>query len=109
MSSSRGSDDNGKFTIDFTPKAHLAIDLEQQLWLLLHEDEPSQLAGEVARAIEALAVHPYLGRRLQTPRTRKLFKLLLGRTGFFLTYEVLPRRRIVRIVGLIHGSGERAP
>ena len=89
-----------RFAIELHRNAQRDLEQEDAAWRLAHGNAPSKLDLDLAQASEALAAHPYLGPRIST--TRRLRKLLLRNTGYFLVYEVLPRKRIVRIVGLMH-------
>ncbi|HEY5925435.1 MAG TPA: hypothetical protein VIV11_27310 [Kofleriaceae bacterium] len=87
------------FAVVETRPAQRTVERETLEWEQLHEGEESQLPAEYASALSALATHPYLGSQLR--RRGHYRKLYLRRTGFFILYRLMPRRRIVVVVALV--------
>jgi hypothetical protein len=87
-----------RFTVTIMGPARRTLDRETNGWEALH-DEPSQLPDEFENAVNALAMHPYAGRRVPT-RPGHVRKYYLRRTGFFIVYRVKPRLRVIEIFSL---------
>ena len=96
-SSSPSSKHGTAFAVESSKRAERDLEAEATAWMQLHGSAPSKLGSDLANAREALAEHPYLGQRY-----RRLRKLLLRETGYFLIYEVFPRKRLIRIHGLAY-------
>jgi toxin ParE1/3/4 len=83
----------------------LALARLQEIRAFVALDKPEaaeRLAVRIVAAVEALRLHPYLGRAGQEPGTREL---VVGRTPFVVLYRVRGKRVLISTIW--HGAQKR--
>lgn len=97
-SSLRSSENSTLQSVEVSIRASRSLASSLQSWTAVHGEAPSRLPGELARALEALASHPYLGVAVGRKRRIELH------ISYFVFYRVYPRKRLVVITDIVHES-----
>lgn len=83
--------------------SHNALTNLERAFAFLVEHDPnaaSAAAGAIRHAVETLASHPLIGRRIEG-EVRELI-ISYGKTGYIALYRFLPEQNLVRILAIRH-------
>ena len=65
--------------------------------------EPDLFTSELERALELISAMPLSYERARSRRFKNARRAVMQKTGFLILYEVQSKRKIIRILDIIHG------